>query len=354
MPPLPLMYCFSTAWSSRPFLVGTGVPFRSAADEVVPDHGEVGAPEAVHVAGAGGDVQVLADRRDGGLEREVVLVIGVPPVAQEQLLVLDHGLLPVRPRHGLQRVERVEPAALDADVEDTVVEEPAAVAVAAVVPGLRHGQPPQLLTAAERDRAQRRDGRVIELERVAAARPGHDDVLVVRARRARILEDRRAALDDVVVLVGPDDLPGGRIDAAQLVRIRARDDVGLAAVDDDARLAGPAAPRVLAVLVLGVLPGAPVAAQVDLPEQVQTVRRRAEAVEPTAIVAEEGADLDAVAGERGRRRRRHRTRLRHRLVSPSAAATGARRGAPDEQDEEHGDDEERDSAPAPQLALALR
>ena len=83
------------------------------------------------------------------------------------------------------------------------------------------------------------------------------------------------------------------------------------------------------------------------------LRRRAQSVEPAPVVPEEGADLDAVAGERRDGRRRHRAGLRRPARLPAAAAAGARRGAPDEQDEEDGDDEERDAAPAPQLALAL-
>ena len=64
--------------------------------------------------------------------------------------------------------------------------------------------------------------------------------------------------------------------------------------------------------------------------------------------------LDAVAGQRRYGRRRHRAGLRL-LLSPNApaAATCAGGGAPDQEDREHGDDEEGDAAPAPQLALAL-
>ena len=338
----------------QPLLGRHGGAVEVGADEVVPDDGEVGAPEAVHVAGARGDVEVLADRGGGGLQGDVVLVVGVARVAEQQPLMHDDGLLPVQPRLRLQRVERVEPAALDPDVEEAVVEEPAAVAVAAVVPGLRHRQPPELLAAAERHRAQRRHGGIVDLERVAAARPGDDDVLVVGARRRGIQEHRRAALDDVGELVGPDDLAGLRVDAAQVVRVGTRDDVGPAAVDDDVGLAGPPAPRPLARLVLVVLAGAPVAAQVDLPEQVEVLGQRPETVEPAAVVAEEGPDLDAVAGQRRDRRRRDRPRLGDRLARAAAAAAGARRGAPHEQDDDDGEDEESEAAPAPELALTLR
>ena len=190
----------------QPLLRGHGGAVQVRADVVVPDDGEVGAPEPVHVAGARGDVEVPADRRGRRLEREVVLVARVARVPEQQPLVYDDRLLPLRPRLRLQRVERVEPAALHADVEEPVVEEAAAVAVTAVVPRLRRRQAPQLLAAAERHGAQRRHRRVVDLERVAAPRPGDDDVLVVGARRRGVLEHRRAALDDVVELVRPDDL----------------------------------------------------------------------------------------------------------------------------------------------------
>ena len=77
---------------------GHGRAVEVGADEVVPDDREVGAPETVHVAGAGRDVQVLAERRGGGLEHEVVVVVRVALVAEQQPLVLDDRLLPVRPR----------------------------------------------------------------------------------------------------------------------------------------------------------------------------------------------------------------------------------------------------------------
>ena len=202
--------------------MGTGRAVEVRADEVVPDDLEVGAPEPVDVAGARGDVQVLAERRGRGLEDEVAAVVLGALVAEQQLLVLDDGLLTLGPGLRLERVERVEPAALDADVEGAVVEEAAAVAVAAVAAGLRHRQPPELLAAAERDGAQRRHARVVELVRVPAPRPGDDDVLVVGARRRGVLEHRRAALDDVVVLVRPEHLAGLRVDLAQLVLVGAR------------------------------------------------------------------------------------------------------------------------------------
>ena len=281
-------------------------------------------------------------------------MVGVALVAQQQRLVLDDRLLARRPAGGLERVERVEPAALDPDVEDAVEEEAAAVDVAAVVLRPRHRLPPELLAAAERHGAERRDRGVVHGLGVAAPRAGDDDVLVVRARRSGVLEHRRAALDDVVELVRPDDLAGGGVDLAQVVVVAAGHHVGLAAVDDDAGLAGPAAAGVLARGVLLVLARAHAAAELGLPEDVEVLGRRSLPVVPAPVVAQERADLDAVAGHRGRGRRRHRTGLR--LLLDLAAATAAARaggGAPDEEDRQDGDDEERDAAPAPQLALTL-
>ena len=81
--------------------------------------------------------------------------------------------------------------------------------------------------------------------------------------------------------------------------------------------------------------------------------RRALAVVPAPVVAEERADLDAVAGHGRHGRRRHRAGHLGLLVSPAAAAAGAGGGAPDEEEREDDDEEERDAAPAPQLALTL-
>ena len=56
--------------------------------------------------------------------------------------------------------------------------------------------------------------------------------------------------------------------------------------------------------------------------------------------------------DRGTARRRRPAATPRRRPAASTAAAGTGGGAPDQEDRQHGDDEERDAAPAPQLALA--
>ena len=302
------------------------------------------------MAGAGRDVDAVAHRGAGRLQHQVAAVAAGARVAEQQALGDDHR--PLMPAPGLRArgVERVVPAALDPDVDDAAVVEAAAVDVTAVAGGLRHRQPPQLLAGAEGERPVRGDPRVVELVGVPAARAGQDDVPVVLARRVRIGVHGRTALDDVVELVRPHDIAGGRVDAAQVVVVAAGDDVRPAAVDHDARLPGPAAAGPVPGRVVLVLAGRPAAAQVDLPQHVQPLGRRAEPVGPAPIVAEEGADLDAVTGQA-----RH-GRLWHRLGgggvrAPAAAPAGD--CAPADEEDQGQQDERRDQAPPPELAAAL-
>lgn len=271
-------------------------------------------------------------------------------VAEEQPLRPDGRPLALGPGLRHERVEGVHPAALDANVVDTVEEEPAAVAVAAVARGPRDRKPPELLAAAEGERTDGRDTRVVQLVRVSPARSGDHDVRVVRPRRRRVPEDRGAALDDVVEPVGPEHLAGRGVDLAQLVPVGGGDDVGPPLVHDDAGLSGPAAAGPPARRVVLVFARAPAAAELDLPEDVETPRRRPLPVVAASVVAQEGADLDAVARHRRRGRRRHRPD-RPAPLSPVSRTAGG--DAPDDERQHGAEDEERDAAPATHLTSAL-
>ena len=126
------------------------------ADVVVPHDLEVAAPHPVDVPGAGGDVDLVAERHRRGLEAGVAVVRRGPRVAEQQPLGVDLRLAEAAPCARLERVEGVEPPALHADVLAAVHEEAAAVHVAAVARRLRHRQAPELLAAAEGDGAVRR------------------------------------------------------------------------------------------------------------------------------------------------------------------------------------------------------
>ena len=298
-PPWPLMYCFSTATSSLPRCVGHGGAVEVRADEVVPDDLEVAAPQAVHVAGAGGDVDAArrAPTADASSTRLPPWFAARSSPSSSRWATIT-GSARSSQALRLERVERVEPAALDADVEARRRRRSRCRRSRGC--SARSAAPAGARAPCRCRRRRRGTGRpgVGELERVAAPRAGEDDVLVVRPVGVGILEHRRAALDDVVELVLPDDLAGAGVDLAQVVVVAAGEEVRLAAVDDDARLPGPAAARPLLGGSSVVLAGAPAAAEVDLPEHVEALRRRAQPVEPAPVVAEEGADLDAVAVER--------------------------------------------------------
>ena len=103
---------------------------------------------------------------------------------------------------------------------------------------------------------------------------------------------------------------------------------------------GPAAAGPLARRVAVVLARGPAAAEPHLPEHVEALGRRTQAVEAARVVAEEGADLDAVAGRataagpaaRGRRspprrRRRRRSRRRRRARRAGRRRRPGRRAA---------------------------
>ena len=193
------MYCFSTATSRRPGHGGHRRAVEVRAGAVVPHHLEVAAAHAVHVAGARADVDLAVEQARRRLEDEVAAVGGrVLRVADEQPLG-DHvrGAVAV-PRRGLEGVELVEPATLDPREHALVVEEAAAVHVTAVARRERHGQAPHLLARAERDGAVRRQRGVGEARRPAAPRTGEHEVRVALLLRTRVLDHRRAALDDVV------------------------------------------------------------------------------------------------------------------------------------------------------------
>ena len=328
---------------------GHGRPVEVGAGEEVPLHGQIATAHAVHVPRPRRDVDPAAQHGGGRLQHEVTLVGGGARVAQELSLRDDPGPLVPVPVLRLQRVERVHPAALDPNVLAAVEEEAAAVGVAAVGGRLRHRQAPELLAGAERDGAVGRDAGVGELERVAAPRAGAHDVLVVGAGGVRILEHGGAALDDVVVLVLPDDVTAQRVEAAQAVVVAADEDEGLAAVDDDIRHAGPAAAGPLGRRVGVVLARGPAVAEPRLPHDVEALGDRSQAVEAARVVAQERADLDAVAGERGDRGRRHGA-VGHRRAAGPATATG--HDAPQQQDDEDDHDDQRDAATPRQLASA--
>ncbi len=227
-------------------------------------------------------------------------------VAEQEALGDDLRLAVAVPGLGHEGVELVEPAALDPAVHAVLVEEAAAVHVAAVARGERHRQAPELLAGAERDGAVRREVRVGEVRRPAAAGAGQHEVLVRLHLGARVLDHRRAALDDVVVVVLPHDLAGLQVDLVQLAVERAPEQVELALVADDHGLAGPAAarPGLVGVLLGDLLDRrGHAAADEGLPDERELGGRRPQAVEPPRLVAQVGAHLDAVAlGDDGRRR----------------------------------------------------
>ncbi len=253
------------------------------------------------------------------------------------------------PGLGRERIEGVEKAALDADVLAPVEVEAAAVAVAAVARSLRHRQPPELLAAAEGECAVWSDTGVGQLVRVAAPRSREDDVLVVLARWRRVEKDARAALDDVVELVLPDDLAGERVDAAQIVVVAAHDQLRPAAVDDETGLAGPAAAAPFAGRVVVLLARAPAAAELNLPQHVEAIGHGPKPVEAPGIGAEERTDLDAVALERRHRRGRHGGGADDLIRAASAGAD-----PPDDDEDDDQQDEQDAGAPSLQLAPARR
>ena len=199
---------------------------------------------------------------------------GVARVAEQQALGDDLRRLVAVPRARRERVELVEPAGLDPGVHAALEEEAAAVHVAAVARRERHRQAPDLLAGAERDGPVGREVRVGEVRGVAAAGAGEHEVLVRRRVRVRVLDHRRAALDDVVEVVLPDDLAGLEVDLVEMVVERAPEQVELALVADDRGLAGPAAagPRVVGMLLGDLLDGGgQAAADGRLPDEVEVL-----------------------------------------------------------------------------------
>ena len=221
--------------------------------------------------------------------------------------------------------------------------------------------------------------------RPAAAGAGQHQVLVRLGLGARVLDHRRGALDDVVVVVLPHDLAGLQVDLVQLA-VEARPRAGRACPCRGRSPAGRSS-RCPTTGLVGVAACRPSGEVMPPPMNVFQMResllgRRPQAVQPPRLVAEEGADLDAVAlRDDGRRRvdgRHGASRCTMRTpeaagdaVAPAAgppAAAGPVEPVPHVlrpaaghedaggDDDEEGDDEEPPVAtltPAAQLAAAL-
>ncbi len=237
----------------------------------------------------------------------------------------DPGRPVAVPLSGPERVEFVEPAALDARIQPSSVEKPTAVHIAAIAVGERHRQPPQLPAGAERDGTVRSQQGVRVVRRPAAARACDDHVPVVRRGGTRVLDHGRTALDDVVEGVLPDDPAGLEIDLVQLAVVGAPEQVQSALVAHDDGLPRPAAAGPGLVLALGDRRSHP-PADIRSPDERERRGRRAEAVDPARLVSEERGELDAVTLRDDGGRRVDLDRLGQGREQDSGDDCGRRRG----------------------------